>query len=72
MSGTDVGTRAEESASRFIESLGVDVRPHDAAIMFNAYVVGWIQGVYAGANEARLDVCKRRTRRTTCNHSEKG
>lgn len=75
MADDDIGTRAELAAAHFLASLGVALPEWDAEIMRNAYVVGWIQGAYAGANEYRPHVCKRRlTRRhrSICTHDEKG
>lgn len=69
-----VGIRAEEAAANFVASLGVESSAREAAIVFNTYVAGWIQGAYAGANEARPNICKRRTSRrgTSCIHNAKG
>lgn len=70
----DVGERAEDAAANFVASLAVETSARDSAVVFNAYVAGWIQGAYAGANEARPNICKRRTLRrgTSCTHNAKG
>lgn len=70
----DVGTRAEDAAANFVASLGVEPSARETAVVFNAYAAGWIQGAYAGANEARPNICKRRTSRrgTSCIHNAKG
>lgn len=75
MRSVDVGSRANEAARNFIASLDVPASKREGAIIFNAYAAGWIQGAYAGANEARPDVCSRRTtgrNRPTCTHYARG
>lgn len=51
-----VGIRAEEAAANFVASLGVEASARESAVVFNAYAAGWIQGAYAGANEARPNI----------------
>lgn len=74
MTPDDISTRADIASRHFLLSLAVELSEYDAEIMRNAYVVGWIQGAYAGANEARPEVCNRRlTRhRPSCKHNERG
>ncbi len=63
MNASDVSSRANEAAANFLESLDAPASKVEAAIIVNAYAAGWIQGAYAGANEPRQTVCKRRTSR---------
>ena len=68
-----IAERANAAAVNFLASLNTPATEREAALITNAYAAGWIQGAYAGANEARTEVCKRRTlRRSTCKHNERG
>lgn len=74
MRAVEVGERANEAAVNFLASLDAPATAVEAAIVTNAYAAGWIQGAYAGANEARHDICARRTvrRRVVCTHKARG